>query len=322
MALFWLCLCEVLMATRARWWLGMVSVSVLLGLGVWGAQAEDSPEDFVEAVDEVTETADASRSKLPTKTPPGMVRITGGKFWMGCNTDLDKACATDEQPPHEVDLDNFAIDKYEVPMHHYKGCVDSGICAAPIAHDPAHAVYKDCLWGRADVSQHPVNCVNWGQAWTYCNWAYKRLPTEAEWEKAARWIDARIYPWGSSPEPSCEFTVMHDPKAGSRGCGFDGPTTIHRAKEASPYGVSDMSGNLREWVWDVYQPDYFRIGPSKNPTGPARLKGTKDAPPSRVVKGGHYEDTAAWRLRISRRDFYQPDYISPTLGFRCARGLR
>jgi sulfatase modifying factor 1 len=271
----------------------------------------------------LTEVAQASRANLPKKAPPGMTRVQEGTFLMGCNAAADRDCAPDEYPAREVFLHSFAIDTYEVPINHYKSCVDAGACEAPIKFDMDHNVHYQCNWGRADRSRHPVNCVTWGQAWTFCNWAYKRLPTEAEWEKAARWIDARVYPWGDTPAPTCDQAVMNDPKFGGSGCGHKGASATHLSHDASPYGVVDLSGNLREWVWDVYQANYYSVGPATDPTGPTRIKGVAgDAPPNRVVRGGHYDDTAGWRLRSSKRDFYQPNYTHPTLGFRCARGLQ
>jgi iron(II)-dependent oxidoreductase len=252
-----------------------------------------------------------------------MVRVQEGTFWMGCNAASDPHCAPDEHPAREVFLHTFAIDKYEVPVHHYKACVDAGACTPPLPYDLDHNLHQWCSWGRRDHDRHPINCVTWTQAWTFCNWAYKRLPTEAEWEKAARWRDGRVYPWGNWPAPSCDTAVMNDPKAGGRGCGHKSASAAHLSKDASPYGVIDMAGNLREWVWDVYQADYYSVGPKTDPTGPIRIQASQsDAPPSRVVKGGHYDDTASWRLRLSKRDFYQPNYAHPTLGFRCARGLQ
>jgi iron(II)-dependent oxidoreductase len=278
----------------------------------------------------------------PGAVPQHEVLIPGGPVSLGS----DGAWVYDnERPAHPVDVPPFFLDAHPVTTGDYLVFVEAGGYEEPRWWHPKgwehlqaerlrHPLFwlpqgqhtwlrRRFGWVEPLPKDEPVQHVSWYEADAYARWAGKRLPTEAEWEKAARWIDARVYPWGNTPDPTCEQAVMNDPKGGGQGCGHKGASATHLSHDASPYGVVDLSGNLREWVWDVYQADYYRDGPATDPTGPTRIKvGPSDAPPNRVVKGGHYNDTAAWRLRSSKRDFYQPNYTHPTLGFRCARGLQ
>lgn len=121
-----------------------------------------------------------------------MVHIPAGKFWMGCKSDVDQSCEDDEKPGREVDLDAFRIDTYEVSVADYRQCVEAGACS-----EQNLTKYESCHWNKSDRADHPINCVDWNQARSYCQWAEKRLPSEAEWEKAARGDDGRTYPWGN-----------------------------------------------------------------------------------------------------------------------------
>jgi|GEM_PF-867020 len=233
---------------------------------------------------------------------PSERQIPAGSFWMGCNTAVDDYCEFDESPYHEVTLSGYYIDTMEVTVSAYGDCVTAGGCTAPTTG-------SFCNWGVAGKDNHPVNCVDWTQATAYCTWAGKRLPTEAEWEKAARGTDGRKYPWGNETA-TCHYAVMFD---GDHVCGGGEATSAVCEMPAgdSPYGLCDMSGNVWEWVSDWYDSGYYADSPSSNPTGP-------DSSWGRVVRGGAY-DAAPSIIRVSKRLDSVPSYAGDNLGFRCAR---
>ena len=205
-----------------------------------------------------------------------------------CNAEnggnCDRAWFAAEAPQHTVYLDAYSIDKYEVANARYQACVDAGGCTAP--HDPSSAT-RTSYYGNPDYAGYPVINVDWGQAETFCAWEGKRLPTEAEWEKAARGTDGRIYPWGNQ-NPTCD--LANGVVQGKRCVGDTSPVGSYAAG-ASPYGVMDMAGNVWEWVNDWYDENYYSHSPASNPPGPA----TGD---TRVLRGGSW---ALRRLRHARR---------------------
>jgi len=236
----------------------------------------------------------------------GMAFVDAGSFWMGCNATVDSQCSDDEKPYHEVTLSAFYIDKTEVTVGMYAECVEAGFCSEPSTD------YEQCSWGNEFRDDFPINCVNWDQAKDYCAWAGKRLPTEAEWEKAARGTDGRKYPWGNQTA-TCEYAVMYD--GGGNGCGTGTPWPVCSKSPAgdSPYGLCDMSGNVWEWVSDWYDPGYYTNSPASNPTGP--VSGSY-----RVRRGGSFAYAGNY-LRASDRNYDIPSagYDGHSLGFRCAR---
>jgi formylglycine-generating enzyme required for sulfatase activity len=198
-----------------------------------------------------------------------MVEIPAGKFMMGCNSAVDTECYSDESPYHEVNLSAFKIDKYEVTAGQYKACVDAGKC---MAADTGGS----CNYGSSGRDLHPINCVDWTQANAYCQWAGKRLPTEAEWEKAARGTDGRKYPWGNTGL-DCDHAVMSVSPCSNSSTQPVGSKPLG----ASPYGAEDMIGNVWEWASDWYSSSYYSSSPANDPQGPA--SGTY-----RVVRGGSW----------------------------------
>jgi formylglycine-generating enzyme required for sulfatase activity len=233
-----------------------------------------------------------------------MVLIPAGEFWMGCAPN-DEMCDDDEKPYHKVYLDAYYIDRHEVTVAEYRKCVKAGKCTPP-------STEGNCNWGKSGRDNYPVNCVDWYQADAYCRWAGKRLPTEAEWEKAARGTDGRIYPWGDEL-PSCKYAVMSDEERGwSCGKGFTFTWPVcSKPRGNSPYGLCDMAGNVWEWVYDRYDENYYSSSPSRNPTGPSSGQ-------IRVLRGGSWWSFTPAPLRASDREKGSPEYRFEVLGFRCA----
>jgi len=232
------------------------------------------------------------------------IEIPAGTFMMGCAPN-DSSYDSDEKPYHEVYLDAYYIQKHEVTVAEYRECVNAGTCTEPQSKSDS----KYCNWGYSDRDNHPINCVTWHQAKAYCEWIGGRLPTEAEWEKAARGTDGRIYPWGNA-KATCEYAVMDD---GSSGCGKDRTWPVcSKPRGNSPYGLCDMSGNVREWVNDWYKSGYYKSSPRDNPRGPS-------SGGSRVVRGGGWVSDPG-NLRASNRGRFTPGTGDSDFGFRCALG--
>jgi formylglycine-generating enzyme required for sulfatase activity len=224
--------------------------------------------------------------------PVDMAVVPAGEFTMG-----SPAGDSDEQPAHRVYVDAFSMDKYEVTVGQYAAFLQAKGVDPPsdwkTMNQPAH-------------QKRPVANVDWAEADAYCKWAGKRLPTEAEWEKAARGTDDRIYPWGNdAPTP----LRANYGKTEWDNHGVLAPVgTLEDGK--SPYGIYDMAGNVWEWVSDWYDYNYYKISPPQNPKGPSS-GGTK------VIRGGSWHNNAR-ALRSANRSL-----ISPTdqglNGFRCAK---
>ncbi len=219
-----------------------------------------------------------------------MVTIPSGIFFFG-------------EDNQQFSLPEFKIDKTEVTVAAYAKCVQSGKCSASGLNmpfwngqdQPSNAQY--CNWGKSDRNDHPLNCVDWTQADSFCKWAGKRLPTEQEWEKAARGTDGRTYPWGEQ-EPTCDRTIMSQ---GGYGCGQDRTWPVcSKTQGNSPYGACDMAGNVWEWTADWYTVN------SK-----------------RVLRGGswYFGDTSSFRA-ASRNDFGLPVFRDFNSGFRCAQDVK
>jgi formylglycine-generating enzyme required for sulfatase activity len=234
----------------------------------------------------------------------GMVRVPAGSFWRGCSTH-DTSCEADERPGRNLELREFWIDAAPVTVAQYRRCVEAGACTKA----QANAVDSFCNEGARGRENHPINCVDWYQATSYCASRGKRLPNEAEWEKAARGDDGRVFPWGDEA-PACARAVWNH---GGNGCGKGTTGPVGRKPAgASPYGALDMAGNVWEWVYDTYDPAFYLRAPGRDPVhdGPGVY---------RVLRGGSFHSDLPGELRAGDRNANDPSLRGDTFGFRCAR---
>ena len=223
-----------------------------------------------------------------------LLYVPSGQFTMGSNDGYD------EQPVHAVYLDAFWIDQTDITNKMYALCVSAGACTSP---SNTNSYTRSSYYGSSEFDTYPVIYVDWNMAKTYCTWASRQLPTEAQWEKAARGTDGRIYPWGNnSPDSTLlnyNWIVGDTTAVGSYPNG------------ASPYGALDMAGNVQQWVNDWYSDSYYQISPSSNPPGPASGQG-------RVLRGGWWSNNVI-DIRSESRIWVLPAFSSYySTGFRCA----
>jgi len=215
---------------------------------------------------------------------------------MGCNEKVGAKCAENEKPGGKLYLGGFSIDKHEVTVADYKKCVEAGKCSTDDL-----TKWGEYNWGIVGRGDHPINFVDWKQAKAYCAWAGKRLPTEAEWEKAARGTDGRIYPWGDEWDSS----RAHVDTRRGRGTLSVGSY----ASGVSPYGVYDMAGNVWEWTNSLDKPYPYKADDGREDPNPSGR---------RVLRGGSWGGTAE-RARASDRGWGDPVLRVGDVGFRCAK---
>jgi formylglycine-generating enzyme required for sulfatase activity len=267
-------------------------------------------------------------TKAPTSAVYGapLVLVSAGEFSMG-SADVEGSA---EQPIHSVYLDAFYIDQYEVTNALYKDCVGAGTCLP--SQSPGSST-RSSYYGNPDFDNYPVIYVDWNMAKTYCEWRGADLPTEAQWEKAARGIDGRTYPWGEGIDCDRANYGKYIDSSGNIGCPVDVPsldslvsyspsirlgistgdtTAVGKYERGrSPYGVYDMAGNVYEWIADWYSEIYYQTSPASNPLGP-------DTGERRILRGGAYADTE-YNLRTTTRAGDDPKVASDIYGFRCVR---
>lgn len=264
---------------------------------------------------------------------PDMVVIPAGEFLMGSPD--DGVSFDDERPQRLIYVASFSIDRFEVTNAQYKQFVD-GTGYPP----PSHLTPQFNLWRQAaplpGSEQHPVVNITWHDAVAYCRWQQKRLPTEAEWEKAARGTDGRRYPWGMDWEVFSSNSASYwagrtiEFKDGAAWKAFwvagDGARVSHEhglngevltlpigafPQGASPYGALDMTGNAAEWVQDWYEPYSYLNAPLSDPQGPQGQL-------LKVVRGGSWLKPAR-NIRVTDRDYALPTDRATGIGFRCAK---
>ena len=312
----------------------LIVLLVVLGLAVagWTPTPEPVSPAEIETAIAVLETATAMAQSVGTPTPGApevwtrpvdgmeMVYVPAGEFQMGSTDEqVDQAWKTckefhpdckrelfeDEQPAHTVALDGFWLDRTEVTNEQYRVCVEAGVC------DPSE--YEDT---KLNDENQPMVGVDWYDAEDYCQWAGARLPTEAEWEYAARGPEGRAYPWGDTFDGTklnfCDKNCPRDPAATDKsvddGHKYTAPVGSY-PDGASWCGALDMAGNLWEWVADWLGP--YPAGPQVNPTGPA-------SGGSRVRRGGSWINYSYF-VRSATRSYWDHDYGKVHNGFRCAR---
>jgi formylglycine-generating enzyme required for sulfatase activity len=265
-------------------------------------EEESAPTEAatVPPTEEAIPTSSTAQSEIADEKGVAMVLVPAGNFVMGSTKgDLD------ERPIHSVYLNAYYIDKFEVTNALYQACVNTGTCKPPVHAD---SYTRSSYYGNPFYNDYPVVWVDWNMAKAYCEWRGARLPTEAEWEKAARGAEELTYPWGKGVDcQKANFTRGHNACV----VGTSKVGTYEGGK--SPYGVYDMAGNVWEWVADWYSATYYASSLTSNPPGP-------DAGRARVLRGGSW-NRGEMDIRSSNRVNYAPNYNNFDAGFRCASSL-
>jgi len=289
-------------------------VGLVIGGGEPGPAGQETPEEI-------------SGSYRPERQGVEMVHVPAGEFIMGSDTGNSY-----EQPIHAVYLDEYWIDKTEVTNAEFAEFVaatdyrtEAERKGGNLYSVDGRVFTKGANWQHprgpdSDLSgldEHPAILVSWTDAVAYCEWRGDRLPTEAEWEKAARGDDERTHPWGENIDGSklnyCDVRCPFDWRVNDEDDGYSltAPVGYYLPGE-SPYGALDMAGNVREWVSDWYDHDYYRNSPRDNPTGPPSGE-------RKLVRGSAWNDVE-WTIHATDRYFYLPTFSGDEVGFRCASG--
>ena len=291
--------------------IGVMAAAMLMGTSGW-VSALDVADVTREWTADGKKIA-AERAKLPAHDE--MVKIPAGTFLMGSDKKVDRNAYQPEFPQRRVYLDAYEIDKYEVTTVQFLKFV--------LATDRKPLIDWQYEGGnfQETMANHPVMHVSWFDADAYCRWAGKRLPTSAEWEKAARGEDGRIYPWGNEP---AGLSRANFGRTGLSGPVRDRPERLllyppiisvdKYDNGVSPYGVFQLAGNVAEWTADWYDPHYYKTAPDRNPKGPE--KGTQ-----RAFRGGGWIDSTP-SVRPAQRNGTDPNTKMNWLGFRCARDAK
>lgn len=285
--------------------LGLAAILLAASMA-WGLDTQDITVEWT------PEGKRLARERALLPTHDEMVRIPAGEFLMGSVKQTDRNAYPAEFPQRRVWLDAYDIDKYEVTALQYLKFV--------LATDRQPLLDWRFDGGnfQESMAHHPVMHVTWFDAEAYCKWAGKRLPTEAEWEKAARGEDGRIFPWGNQ---MAGLTRANYGRTGLSGPVRDRPERLllyppiisvdKYENSVSPYGLHQMAGNVAEWVADWYDRDYYKSAPDRNPKGP-------DSGTHRAFRGGGWIDSTP-TVRAAQRNGSPPETKMNWLGFRCAR---
>ena len=304
----------------------------LILAGIFFVSCQPSQEDIISTIEQTQAnwTAVPSQTPYPTFTPipthtpyptytpfptpshitlpasSEMIAIPAGKFLMGCDLwDSRAPCIDGESPSHMVHLDSYLIDLTEVSNAQYAQCVAAEACRPPNFGD---SDLQSAKYENPDFGSYPITNVDWYDASDYCAWVGKRLPSEAEWEKAARGDqDERFYPWGDIT-PDCSLGNF----VGLNGDCHGTTTPVDDYSQgASPYGLLNMAGNVHEWVADWYDANYYFSELPGNPRGPEQGY-------EKVMRGGSYNSD--WLgVRVNRREHNPPIFRAGDLGLRCAQ---
>ena len=249
-----------------------------------------------ETSDLSAESTTSPQARINPADGAELVFIPKGDFLMGSDPENDPYFYGAESPSHLVYLDDYWIYRTEVTNAMYHKCVDEKRCPRP---DQTGSNTREEYFGNPAYNDYPVVHVSWKDALAYCKWAGGRLPTEAEWEKAARGIDGRLFPWGDEP-PRADLANYGEQDTVAAGSNPDG---------ASPYGVLDMAGNVIEWAFDYFLSTYYQVSLYKNPQRPASGS-------TRVYRGGSYHNLDA-ALRVVMRGSRSENHSNVDIGFRC-----
>lgn len=274
----------------------LLAVLAFAALPIMGILRGTTLTPFEETPSGPTDVAEPELESGSKEEPiqEGMITIPAGSFIRGTTSG-----GFDEQPQRTIFLDAFSIDRYEVTNHQYQQFI---LATGHRKSGPPSRYAKSI--GKMRGMNQPVVYVSWDDATEYCRWKGKRLPTEAEWEKAMRGTDGRLWPWGDKEQPNgANWARVQD---GHEVSGRVGSFQTDK----SPYGVMDGAGNVMEWVADWYNEIYYKESPDQNPQSPEH--GTY-----RVLRGGGYTTTGA-DIRITSRNKMMPDFRDETIGFRCA----
>lgn len=269
-----------------RVWILFIAFLCLIGItAIWSTTPKNEAGEVV--------VQKIKTAGVPKENP--MILIPAGEFVMGSEDG-----GFDEKPQHRVYLDAFQINKFEVTHLYYDEFVRA------TGHRSPFSRYLKNIESFSDQNQ-PVVYVTWEDADAYCRWRGERLPTEAEWEKASRGVNGNAWPWGDERQPifanfmGAEDQAHYTAIVGS----FE--------HDKSPYGIYDMAGNVREWVQDWYEEQYYRHAPDRNPKGPQEGE-------MKTLRGGSWNDSHLSGRTSARMKMF-PDYRDTTVGFRCAKSV-
>ncbi len=278
----------------------LLVILAFAALPIMGILRGTTSTPFEESASEPQDPAQSGALPASNESPvqEEMIQIPAGLFLRG--TDVG---GFDERPPREIFLDAFQIDRYEVTNFQYAQF------ASAVGHrkaGPPSRYAKNIA--RMRGPNQPAVYVSWDDAAAYCQWKGKRLPTEAEWEKAMRGTDGRLWPWGNVEQlDGANWARVND--------GYEASAPVGTFKaDVSPYGVMDGAGNVMEWVEDWYSEGYYKGSSEKNPPSPEHGV-------YRVLRGGGYTTTGG-DLRVTSRSKMVPDFRDETIGFRCAMAAK
>jgi formylglycine-generating enzyme required for sulfatase activity len=272
---------------------------LVLSLGSSTTSCLDRKQVAASPAPHVSPVGSAAPHESTSDPVRGMVHIPAGSLTIGSNDNQSNS-----GPTRKVALKAFFLDRTEVTVASYTNCVGAGVCSAvPPGETIPKSVETHCNWGKLGKEEHPMNCVDWNQAFAYCHWQHKRLPTEEEWEYAARGTDGRQFPWGNEApsDQLCWDKDEHNVPLESR----QGTCKVGTFPQGnSPFGIANMAGNVREWTSSIWR---------------ANSNQAHHPDEDRVIRGGSWYYTFDSIISTQHRAGQQPTSFGFDLGFRCAR---